>query len=59
MRPEKLDLKIPEIVEGAQLLLDPEFTYDVAVERYRENIAKANVRHDQMYLPGDPILSDF
>jgi hypothetical protein len=59
MRPERLELKIPEIVEGARLLLDPEFTYDVAVERYRENIAKANVRREGIYLPGDAILSDF
>jgi hypothetical protein len=59
MRPEQLDLKIPEIVEGARLLLDPEFTYDVAVDRYRENIDKATVRRSGVYLPGDPILSDF
>jgi hypothetical protein len=59
MRPEKLDLKIPEIVEGARLLLDPEFTYDAAVNRYRENIDKANVRREGIYLPGDAILSDF
>lgn len=57
MRPEMLELKIPEIVDGARLLLDPEFTYDVAVERYRENVDKANVRRAGIYLPGDPVLS--
>jgi hypothetical protein len=59
MRPEKLDRKIPEIVEAARLLLDPEFTYAAAVERYRDNIARANVNRRHVPLPTDPVLASF
>ncbi|MBI3971748.1 MAG: hypothetical protein HY332_10715 [Chloroflexi bacterium] len=46
MRPEKLEKKIPEIVEGARLLLDPSFTYEASIQRHHENWARANVRQD-------------
>jgi hypothetical protein len=59
MRPENLDRKIPEIVEAAHLLLDPEFTYAAAVQRYRENIALANVNRRNVPLPTDPMLASF
>jgi hypothetical protein len=59
MRPEDIDRRIPEIVEAATLLLDPEFTYERAVERYRDNIARANVSRAHMLLPNDSALSTF
>jgi hypothetical protein len=59
MRPENLDPKIPEIVAGLGLLLDPDFSYATAVERYAANIARANVRRQHVLLPSDPLLADF
>ncbi|HET9139954.1 hypothetical protein [Actinophytocola sp.] len=59
MRPENLDRKIPEIVEGMRLLLDPAFSYPAAIDRYRENIARANINRDCMILPTDPSLAAF
>jgi hypothetical protein len=59
MRPDILERKIPEIVEAARLLLDPGFTYERAVERYRDNIATANVTRAHMLLPTDPALATF
>jgi hypothetical protein len=59
MRPENLDRKVPEIVEAARLLMSPEFTYAAAVERYRRNIARANVARSHLPLPDDPALDEF
>jgi hypothetical protein len=59
MRPENLDRKIPEIVEGIGLLLDPGFTYPEAIARYAKNISKANVRREYVLLPSSPFLDDF
>jgi hypothetical protein len=59
MRPENLDRKIPEIIEAAALLLSPEFTYAAAVDRYRENIARADVNRAHVPLPTDPSLALF
>ena len=59
MRPENLDRKIPEIVEGMRLLLSADFTYAAAVERYADNIARANVRREHVLLPSHPLLADF
>jgi len=59
MRPENLDRKIPEVVAGMRLLLNPEFTFDQAVDRYRANIARANVNRDYLPLPTDPSLASF
>ena len=54
MRPSKLEPKIPEIVEAAQLLLDKNFTYEKAFKRHRENISRANIRKDK--IPTKPIF---
>ena len=54
MRPNKLEPKIPEIVEAAQLLLDKNFTYEKAFKRHRENISRANIRRDK--IPTKPIF---
>jgi hypothetical protein len=59
MRPANLDRKIPEIVEAASLLLNPDFTYAASVQRYRENIARANVNRGHVPLPTDPTLASF
>jgi hypothetical protein len=59
MRPENLDRKIPEMVDGLRLLLDPSFTFAAAVDRYQDNIARANVRRSSLVLPSDPALADF
>ena len=35
--------KIPEMIEGAHLLLDPAFMFEAALARYRDNLLRANV----------------
>jgi hypothetical protein len=59
MRPENLDRKIPEIVDGMRLLLSPNFSYDQAIEQYRANIARANIIRHCLPLPTDPSLASF
>ena len=47
-QPKKLEKKIPEILKGIHLLLDKNFTYEKAMEKYKENIKKANVQRDKL-----------
>lgn len=41
MRPERLERKIPTIVDGARLLLDRDFTFQDALDRYRSDALRA------------------
>lgn len=43
MREPALARKVPEIIEGARLLLDPAFTFEAALARYGDNVRRANV----------------
>ncbi len=48
MQPQNLDKKIPEIVEATQLLMNPAFTYEKALQRHRENINRANIKREHI-----------
>ena len=49
MDPRQLNPKIPEVLRGARLLLDDDFTYEQAVAVYRENVARAGVAQDRFF----------
>ncbi len=49
MDPRQLNPKIPEILRGARLLLDDDFTYEQAVAVHRENVARAGVAQDRFF----------
>jgi hypothetical protein len=46
MREPALARKIPEIIDGMRLLLDPSFTFEAALARYEANLRRANVDPD-------------
>jgi hypothetical protein len=52
MPPAALTAKIPEIVQAVQLVMEPGFTYEVAMIRHRTNIANANVKRSK--IPTEP-----
>ncbi len=54
MEPQKLEAKIPEIVDAVRFVASPDCTFDAAVERHERNIARANVRRVAI-----PIQSSF
>jgi len=46
MEPEALEKRIPEIIEGLRLVMDPTFTFEKAVQRHSENAERANINHE-------------
>jgi ADP-heptose:LPS heptosyltransferase len=44
-----LGRRVPEIVEGVRRVLDPAFTYERAVETYRERVAAAGAARDRFF----------
>jgi ADP-heptose:LPS heptosyltransferase len=46
MIPKDLDKKIPEIIEGAELLFSKKFTYANAIKKHVQNIKRADIRQD-------------
>jgi len=52
MTDELLEKKIPEIVEGAKLLLDSNFTYDKSLERHMEKIKKLGTFEKFVFFDG-------
>ncbi|HEY3869289.1 MAG TPA: glycosyltransferase family 9 protein [Actinocrinis sp.] len=51
MEHRRLVRRIPEIVNAAAFLLDPETTYEEAARRHRDNVSHARVRRDRIPLP--------
>jgi hypothetical protein len=52
MRPERLEKRIPAVIEGARLLLDPGFTFTAALKRLRSEAEAAGL--DLSRLPLTP-----
>lgn len=50
MRPERLEKRIGDVVEGARLLLDPSFSFQDALERYRQEAIRAGLDLDRLAL---------
>ena len=48
MQPERLRDRIPEILDGAAFLLAAGCTYEAALLRHQENIARSRVRRDRI-----------
>ncbi|VEP18303.1 conserved hypothetical protein [Hyella patelloides LEGE 07179] len=46
---KELDLRIPEVIEGAKHLLNPDFDLSAAIETYRTSAVKKNVNLDRLY----------
>jgi hypothetical protein len=51
MEHRRLVRRIPEIVNAASFLLDPETTYAEAARRHRDNVSRARVRREYIPLP--------
>jgi hypothetical protein len=50
MRPERLERRIPDVVEGARLLMDPAFTFQQALERYSSDARRLGLDLDRLPL---------
>ncbi len=44
MRDKDIQKEIPEIINGAKLLFDKDFTYQKAIDTYSRNLKYANIR---------------
>ena len=46
---KKLDERIPEVIEGAKQLLDPDFNLFSAIETYKTSALRKNVNLERLY----------
>lgn len=46
---KKLDERIPEVIEGAKQLLNPDFNFFTAIETYKTSAIRKSVNLDRLY----------